>query len=169
MHRSSSWLSTVYHSPVTVAPYLWAPRFFDYIAKALTKRRYYTPRASKTVSVFEPNLNVVKTSMIPLTIIELLHRDSPGLFERAYVTNANEMSNLPEFKSLVHNSLSVHRDGKLFFEGRFRFAWFLSAHTDVVLSHQWGCALNYLYIEALYAGYPLVHNSPYFKVRIVIR
>jgi hypothetical protein len=29
----------------------------------------------------------------------------------------------------------------------------------VVLSHQWENAQNYVYYEALYGGYPLIHNS----------
>jgi hypothetical protein len=48
--------------------------------------------------------------------------------------------------------------------GRFKLPWFLSDNVDVVLSHQWGNALNYLYLDAMYAGYPVVHNSPYLKV-----
>lgn len=39
----------------------------------------------------------------------------------------------------------------------------MSEYGDVVLSHQWENGLNFLYIDALYLRYPLVHNSPYFK------
>jgi hypothetical protein len=36
----------------------------------------------------------------------------------------------------------------------------MSRYGDVILSHQWENALNYLYYEALESGYPLVHSSP---------
>jgi hypothetical protein len=37
--------------------------------------------------------------------------------------------------------------------------YFLSQHTDIVVSHQWENPLNYAYLDALYLGYPLVHNA----------
>jgi hypothetical protein len=36
----------------------------------------------------------------------------------------------------------------------------LGAHIDAVVTHQWENALNYLYWDVLYAGWPLIHNSP---------
>eukprot|EP00045_Choanoeca_perplexa_P015029 m.181562 g.181562 ORF g.181562 m.181562 type:complete len:474 (+) comp16872_c0_seq12:173-1594(+) len=162
-NRSNAWLSTIYHSPVTTAPYLWSPRFFDYVVKDLKKRHYYSSRTEKNIAVFEPNLNVVKTSVLPMTIIELLYRESPDLFSKAYITNAENNFNRPYFKQFVDTTMTIFRAKKMFFEARYRFAWVLSEHTDVVLAHQWNCELNYVYIEALYSGYPLVHNSPYFK------
>ena len=42
---------------------------------------------------------------------------------------------------------------------------FLAEYTDVVLSFQWENALNYVYYEALYGNYPLVHNSPMLKAK----
>ena len=36
---------------------------------------------------------------------------------------------------------------------------FLSRYTDIVLAHQWENGLNYAYNDALYGGYPFVHNS----------
>ena len=36
---------------------------------------------------------------------------------------------------------------------------FLAKFTDVVLSTQWENGLNYAYNDALYGGYPFIHNS----------
>lgn len=36
-------------------------------------------------------------------------------------------------------------------------------HTDVVVSHQWGLPLNYLYLECCWQGYPLIHNAGIVK------
>lgn len=36
---------------------------------------------------------------------------------------------------------------------------FLSRYTDIVLSTQWENGLNYAYNDALYGGYPFIHNS----------
>lgn len=161
-NRSNAWYEMVYRAKVYVAPFLWSPLFFDHVVASLPKRPYYTSRPEKTVSVFEPNINVVKTAVMPLTILELLHRSDPGTVAKGYITNSGDLAKQAELKKFVLNALTIYRDGRLFFEKRYRFAWFLSEYTDIVLSHQWKNELNYLFIEALYAGYPLVHNSPYF-------
>ena len=92
--------------------------------------------------------------------------------------------NNPEFKMFAE-SLDFFKDKKGEILGRFKLAWygatsqvtcqinniqcrFLSENTDIVLSHQVHNELNYLYLDALYAHYPLVHNSPYFKVPVSV-
>ena len=51
------------------------------------------------------------------------------------------------------------RDGRVSFVDRHDTPQFLSEHTDVVVSHQWGLALNYFYFDVCWNGYALVHNA----------
>jgi hypothetical protein len=39
----------------------------------------------------------------------------------------------------------------------------MSQHADAVVSHQWQNDQNYMYLDALYGGYPLVHNSSWMR------
>eukprot|EP00043_Microstomoeca_roanoka_P011464 m.108022 g.108022 ORF g.108022 m.108022 type:complete len:481 (-) comp15202_c3_seq1:32-1474(-) len=163
-NRSNAFLSMIYQTNVKVAPYLWSPRYFEHVAQQIKTRQYYEPREGpKSVAVFEPNLNIVKTATMPMVISELLYRSDPDVIGKVYITNSGELSKDPDFIRFVQSAMTIYQGKKMYFEKRYRFAWFLSLYTDVVLSHQWGNELNYLYIEALFAGYPLVHNSPYFK------
>jgi len=59
--------------------------------------------------------------------------------------------------------LDIIKNKKMTFENRFPMSWFLSEHTDVVLAHQWENALNYAYLDAIYMGYPIVHNAHLIK------
>ena len=52
---------------------------------------------------------------------------------------------------------------KLIFDPRERTAAIFNRDNPLVLSHQHLNALNNTYLEALNYGYPLVHNSPFFK------
>ncbi|GJE39101.1 hypothetical protein KHHGKMAE_3180 [Methylobacterium persicinum] len=45
------------------------------------------------------------------------------------------------------------------FEDRFPIFDIMGSQADVIVSHQWENAQNYLYYEALYGGFPLIHNS----------
>ena len=55
--------------------------------------------------------------------------------------------------------LHVNRAKKMFFEARYPIAWSLMKHTDILLSHQQDCDLNYLYFDAAWLGFPVVHNA----------
>ena len=61
------------------------------------------------------------------------------------------------------NHLDIVKDKVATFESRYITPWFLSEHTDVVVSHQWENPLNYAYLDTLYLGYPLVHNAHMIK------
>lgn len=42
---------------------------------------------------------------------------------------------------------------------RFPLCRMMAEHVDVVVTHHWENAQNYVYYEALHGGYPLIHNS----------
>ena len=48
-------------------------------------------------------------------------------------------------------------------ESRFNLADAMGRDGGIIVSHHWENGLNYLYYEALYGGFPLVHNSPFLK------
>jgi hypothetical protein len=212
-NHSASFAHIVWRSDVHVAPYVWSPFFLHGTISLLSKRRKYTPRVNKTIAAFEPNLNVVKSTVIPMVIVEALHRRNTSLFHKAIMTNTVTLVNKSNEFLRFAASLDVTAAKKIWFEvssdynskfssafcrcgaaaaseplvvgafhvilphhaqntslppptcfqGRYKFPWFMSEYGDVVLSHQWENGLNFLYIDALYLRYPLVHNSPYFK------
>jgi hypothetical protein len=156
-------------APVRVMPHIWSPRFIEQELASLARTDPeltfgYRPDASrgKRVSVFEPNLNVVKTFLTPLLICEAAYRQDRGAFEAVYVTNTSGLTAHPSFRGLTATT-DLLRDKMVSFEARYRLPMFLARFTDVVVSHQWENGLNYLYYDVLYGGYPLVHNSPYLR------
>eukprot|EP00054_Salpingoeca_dolichothecata_P017913 m.108722 g.108722 ORF g.108722 m.108722 type:complete len:400 (-) comp22646_c0_seq2:71-1270(-) len=155
---------TLLQAPVEKVPYVWSPLLYDFTARGLTTRTRYSPRNNerKVVATFEPNVCIVKTSIIPLAIVEAFYRQYPHIAFDAHITNTQRIRDMPEFSSFVQH-LDISNDGHVTFTGRFKIPWYLSDQVDVVLSHQWENALNFLYLDVLHAGYPLVHNSPFFK------
>lgn len=162
--ESLTFQNVMFRAPVRMVPYVWSPVFHDLVAKHLTVRRKYTPRKKeKAIAVFEPNLFIVKNFIIPLTITEAVYRQHPELVDMLFVTNADKfLSGNNEFLGFV-GAIDIVKHNKTAFVPRFKLPWFLSERVDVVLSHQWGNNLNFLYLDALYAHYPLVHNAPAFK------
>jgi hypothetical protein len=56
-------------------------------------------------------------------------------------------------------SLDLVRHGRATFEPRLPVYEIMTQQADALISHHWENAQNYVYYEALYGGYPLIHNS----------
>jgi hypothetical protein len=153
-------------------PHIWEPTFVDTAVAELAKDPgtaglsfgYKPGRPKKRISLFEPNLNIIKNCVFPLLVAESAFRRRPDLIEHVWCTNSLDLIKLPMFESFVW-SLDLQRHKKadgnphVTFDGRYNLPFWLSKSTDVVLTWQWENNKNYMYYDALYGGYPLVHNA----------
>jgi hypothetical protein len=158
----AAYWETLYRAPVQVLPHVWLPTFLDAAVADLPAPLafgYQPGRAQKRLAIYEPNVNIVKTSTIPMLVAEECYRAAPELLEHVYVACASKVKTSQAFVRFA-SALDLVRDHHMSFEGRYHFPWFQAKHADVVVSHQWENGLNYAYYEALAGHYPLVHNSP---------
>lgn len=162
LHTCGAMWEVVYRCPVRIVPHIWEPLFVEKAAREFTGGLEwgYKPRPGpKRVAVFEPNINVVKSCIVPLLACEVAHRKRPAAIGDVYLTNATKINEHLTFRTMSL-SLDIAKAGKVSAEGRFNTPWFLAKHADVVVSHQWENDLNYLWYDVLHGRYPLVHNSP---------
>ena len=102
-----------------VAPFVWSPMFIDKIAKGLPNNAKYQPSDKlKRVSCFEPNINIIKYSMIPILITEKVYRNRPELIKHLYVTNSLQLSAKEMFVNIMSH-LDIVKNGIATFEGRY--------------------------------------------------
>jgi hypothetical protein len=167
-----SYFELTLRAPVRVVPHIWEPTFVDAAVAELGKDPattglafgYQPGRPKKRISLFEPNMNIIKNCIFALLVAESGFRRRPDLFEHVWCTNSLDLIKLPMFESFVW-SLDLQRTKKpdgnphVTFDGRYNLPFWLSKNTDVVLTWQFENGLNYMYYDALYGGYPLVHNS----------
>lgn len=159
-----------YDCPAYVGNYVWDPRFIQGHIDLLVKQdpEIYTgkykpnEKKEKRLSTMEPNINMVKTSLVPIIITEQFYRKHPQLLDKLNVFCGEKIRKKPDMVNFVKN-LDSYQAKKMFFEARYPTVWTLQKHTDIVLSHQNQCELNYLYLDSAWMGYPLVHNSPFMK------
>ncbi|KGD15452.1 DUF2827 domain-containing protein [Burkholderia pseudomallei] len=162
-HSCGHYLESGLRSPVTIVPHIWHPLLFDKARATLgpgLEFGYKPGRPRWRVTMFEPNICMVKTSIVPMLVTEEAYRAQPDFVEFVRVCNTLHMK---EHTTFVHfaRSLDIVDHGLTTFEGRFAVYEFMAAYGDAVVSHTWENAQNYLYYELLYGDYPLVHNSPY--------
>lgn len=165
--RFKGMLEAIHRCPVVEVPYLWSPEFIDRRIAALEQHGLtFGFIASEgaaglvplKVAIFEPNISVVKTSAIPMLVCDEAYRADPLAVTSMRVLNSLHRVDHIAFNFLA-NSLDIVKAGCALFEGRHDFPAYMAQHTNAVVSHQWNNDQNYLYMDALYGGYPLVHNS----------
>ena len=149
--------------PVHILPHLWSPYFVDVSRRTnrefASKWGYKTGGTGKRVGVFEPNLNVVKSSIIPMYAANAAYLKEPSSIKHIHITNTKHLIEHPVFSRLALGCKAC-TSAVATIDDRFPFLFFVAEHVDVVVSHQFENGLNYLFYEALHGGYPLVHNSP---------
>jgi len=155
--KAFSYWETIFDAPVKICPFIWEPDFLSGEPEMIRKKR-------PNVYVMEPNISVLKNALIPMAIIEDMYRKAPETFEAAFIVNGRHFNEQPYFlDSIVRNFSCFLADAKkAFFTPRAPFADVFKER-DVLIGHQMGCELNYLYMEALYRNIPLVHNSPAYR------
>lgn len=158
------YFASTFRAPTRTVPHLWSPVVLE---RGLAKARethpdlpfgYQPGKKHWRVGMFEPNVCMVKVSHIPMLVCEAAHRANANLLQHVYCYNTWHMKDHAVFNGFA-NSLDIVRHGIASFEGRFPIYQVLGANVDAVVSHHWENGQNYVYYEALYGNYPLIHNS----------
>ena len=165
---------TLYRTNAVIVPFIWHHKFLlnstIEIEKNFKEGKYkkdwkYIPhKEQKTIGVMEPNLNIVKYALIPSMIAEESYRTPIGKekIRSLMITNADKLKINHEFMGLV-KTFDLYKDGKVSGEGRYQTAFILTQHLDVLVCHQVLNPLNYLYLDAVFLGYPVIHNASLCK------
>jgi len=156
--NNRDYLSILYKTKAHAIPFVWDPMFIDMHIAETPNAMYKPVDGPKRVSIFEPNLNIVKYSIPSILATEEAFRKRPDLIGFMYASNTSRLIDINLFKAMM-NQLDIVQANKAQFTKRYPIVHYLSQNTDIVMSHQWGNPLNYLYFDALYMGYPLVHNA----------
>jgi hypothetical protein len=165
---------TLYRTEAIPVPFIWSEKFlFESVAeihkgfkdgKYKKDWQYEVGKDKKILGIMEPNLNIVKFCLIPTMIAEECYRGEIGKehIEKLRITNSGNIKENKEFLSMI-GTFDLYKDGKVSAESRYQTAYMLTQHLDVLICHQVLNPLNYLYLDAVYLGYPILHNAPMVK------
>ena len=171
---NSGLYKTLYRTNAFAVPFIWSEKFlFESVSeihkgfkdgKYTKDWQYDTTKEKKILGIMEPNLNIVKFCLIPAMIAEESYRTIEGRrhIEKLRITNATTVSKHKEFMSIIQ-TFDLFKEGKISAESRYQTAYMLTQHLDVLICHQLLNPLNYLYLDAAYLGYPVLHNAPMCK------
>jgi len=168
-YQNEHYYKTIFRTnEVFAVPFVWDPMFMiTELAIYKNKNRklpIYTSgveQSKKRISVFEPNMNVVKYAMVPIMAAEQVYRRGVD-FDKMYVASGKGLLKNGYFKSMITTLDLVKNDPskpKLQFTSRYPVCHYLAETTEIVISHQWENPLNYSYLDVMFMGYPLIHNA----------
>jgi len=161
IHTYKGWCETVYRTTVSEVGQVWSDWFIQ--RRSENSPRHFGYRSGKArwrVGVLDPNITVMKTSHLPMLVCDAAWRQAPDRFEAIYISNGLRYQGSPHFRGF-YRSMHAARAGVMTLEPRFVGIDMIADHCEAVVTHQWENGLNYLYYEALYGGYPLIHNSSF--------
>jgi len=172
---TKQYLAASYDMPLHktfTAPYIWDPEIVTRVCKDLPSfnNGEKTPHfragdlENKQIYTLEPNINVLKTSLIPFHALELLYKENPDHFDHCYFYGGEILNENPHFHQLLNTSafFSDGKTHKVTFNGRTKIPW-VYEKAKVQLAHHYDCGLNYTYLEAAYHHHPIVHNSHFMR------
>jgi hypothetical protein len=145
---------------VSICPYIWDPKIFNkYCQENKLDPFYKDSKNINKIGIFESNINIIKTAIYPLISLEKLERENKNLIKEVLVFNGLSLKENEKFKEITSN-FDLFNNGKLSVEARYPMPNMLAkGYVGTILSHQFYCDLNYLVLEGLYTGVPVIHNS----------
>jgi hypothetical protein len=166
--------TTLHRTNSIITPFIWHPKFLHEKIVEISKGfhdgkyskdwQYEIGKKEKSIGIMEPNLNIVKFCLIPTMIVEESYRGDVGKehIKSLRITNAIHLKENKLFMSYI-KTFDMFKDKKITAEARYQTSYLLTQHIDVLVCHQILNPLNYLYLDATYLGYPVLHNASMCK------
>lgn len=152
-------INRVYPS-VKVAPYVWEP----YFIKGQEDIYRHRQNGPYSFTIIEPNISFQKCSLIPIMICEKYFRQTPNRFHEVAVVNGNKLLESLHFKNTVLPTLDIHKAGRLHLLPRANTKELAKAlNTHIVIHHTINNDYNYIFMEHLRMGFPVIHNFAALK------
>jgi len=143
----------------TTVPYVWDPCFLNNTTKNL-KWRPREGAEKETIIITEPNISFQKSSIIPILALERWYRNNPNWDGQVVIFNGERLAAIPFFKDNIYDNLDLVKDNKIIMLGRSDIQKTLEIYPyGTFILHQVNNEYNYMTLELLYNGYPVLHNS----------
>ena len=142
-----------------IAPYVWDPCSLTNDGK---RNIQWRPRQANEPIVFllmEPNISFQKTSVIPLLLIEEWSLAHPEQTFKVIVLNGDRLCTTGYYKNTIEPNLTIAKRGFLEYSGRHDMITVMNTYPYAIpICHQITNEFNYMVLEFMHAGYPVLHN-----------
>jgi hypothetical protein len=165
----NEYINFLTNKPSHILPYVWNTDIIEGYMKCKhldIKVDYdHIDRSKINILIFEPNMSIHKTGLIPILIANRYFLDNPAHLNKVYVFCGNKIkeNNMPFLQNLaIVKSGILETYERMVMPTVFDIIKKNNNHINVVLSHNIMNNLNFLHLELMHLGIPIIHNcEPY--------
>jgi hypothetical protein len=141
-----------------IAPYIWDPCILTDDGRRHFAWKVPSAGQKPAFLIMEPNISFQKTGLIPLLILEQYARENPTVDFDVIILNGERLTASGYFKGNIEPLLRALR-GKIQYAGRHDMITVMKNYPSVYpICHHFTNEYNYMVLEFMYAGYPVLHN-----------
>jgi len=142
-----------------IAPYVWDPCILTLNGTRTFKWRSRKSGEKETIIILEPNISFQKSALIPLLIADRNYKDNKRDLQ-VLIGNGERLLMNPFFTNTILPYLELYKDNKLIFGKRHTIAEIMNDYPHAyAICNQWNNEYNYMTLEYLHAGFPIIHNA----------
>ncbi len=160
-HREyAGYINRIYNTANTkIVPYVWDPCFITRFGKEQHRWQPVAPNVQPTYIIMEPNISFQKSGLIPLLALEAYKQKAGANWNpRIIVINGERLKACPHFAQNVLANLAIQPHCE--FRRRATIVdLFREFPSATFICHQVNNEYNYMILELLYAGFPIIHNG----------
>jgi len=151
-------------STTRTAPYVWDPAVLTDDGRRSLQWHPTQPGETEAFVIMEPNISFQKTALIPLMILEKWFRANPTWDGQVVVVNGERLLQVPFFKESVLANMDLFKQGRINMLGRLDILTTLKSFPNATfVCHQINNEYNYMTLELLWAGFPVLHNAQVWR------
>ena len=144
-----------------IAPYVWDPNILTRDGTVSMPWRAPATPEEEIFVIMEPNISFQKASLVPLLIMEKWYRANKSWKGKIVVVNGDRLMMVPHFQANIMPYLEIFKDAKVEITGRRDIMSTLKEWpTATFVLHNYNNEFNYMTLELLWCGFPVLHNSP---------
>lgn len=139
-----------------IAPYVWMPKFIT------VKNRLWNSSAPHDIIISEPNISFQKCGLLPLILAEAYANAHPEWTGRVKLMNSERLRANCHFQINILGKSAIRERIDLL--GRQTIHELMTNNPGgVFIGHHWNNEYNYMTMELVCAGWPVLHNSHIWK------
>jgi len=143
-----------------IAPYIWDPSILLDDGRRQLTWRPRMKNEKQVLLIMEPNISFQKCSLVPLMAVEAFYKKNPTSNFEVIVVNGEKLAQSTYFIPSIYQHLTIVKDEKVKLVGRRDMKDIMTEHPSIIaICHQVNNDYNYMTMEFLYTGFPLIHNS----------
>jgi len=143
-----------------IAPYVWDPCIITRNGELNLRWRPRQNVEEDVIVIMEPNISFQKTSFVPLLLVERWYRGTGSQWKgKLVICNGTRIKDTPHFSQSIAPTLDIYKNGRVEFTDRMDIVSALTKWpTAIYVAHQYNNEYNYMALEHLWTGFPLIHN-----------